>query len=282
LKVKRFSKSRVVNIYPPMKKYNLKNILKDRTSGSTELVLKINRYFKVYIDNVSLIKQSINEIESEMTSFEAVLKYLNSIRKIMSSGNKKKLEKFVNDFEFENLSTHLKIYNNLKPWLRKKKRAFTLSNSQTVFEIIKLWFKENEKIEMVIAESRPAFEGRVFAKKLIKLGVKVYFISDCNSAEYISKCDLVLIGADKILSNGDVVNKTGSRNAAIIAKYYSKSFIVISAESKFSKQKVFKPKIKDSKQIWKFKNKNLKIENNCSEVVPKKLITKVITEKDTH
>jgi translation initiation factor 2B subunit (eIF-2B alpha/beta/delta family) len=265
-----------------MKKYNLKNILRDKTSGSTDLALKINRYFKVYIDNVSLIKQSINEIESEMTSFEAVMNYLTSISKIINSGNKVDLKNFVNNFELNNVSYYLKIYENLEPWLRMKKCVFTLSNSQTVFEIIKLWFKENKKIEIVIAESRPAFEGRVLAKKLIKLGVKINFISDCNSAEYISKCDLVLIGADKILSNGDVVNKTGSRNAAIIAKYYSKPFIVITAESKFSKQRVFAPKLQDSKQIWKFKNKNLKIENNCFEAVPKKLITKIITEKDTH
>lgn len=253
----------------------------DKTSGSTELSLKINRYFRNNNDNVKLIRQSINEIESEMTSFETVMNYLKSISKIIASGNKLDLEKFVNNYEIINMSSYLEIYENLKPFLRKKKCIFTLSNSQTVFEIIKLWFYENKKIKIIVAESRPAFEGRIFAKKLIKLGVKVHFIPDCNAAEYISGCDLVLIGADKILSNGDVVNKTGSRNAAIIAKFYSKPFIVITAESKLSKQRVFNPKLQDPNQIWKLKNKNLKIENNCFEVVPKKLITKVITEKDT-
>ena len=265
-----------------MRKNNLESILNDKTSGSTELVLVINKFFKDNIDNLRLIRQSIEKIEAKMKNFEVAINYLKSFRKILVSGKKEQLERFVNNFELENMNSYLRIFENLKPLIRNKKRVFTMSNSQTVYEILKLWFNENRKVEIVIAESRPVFEGRILAKKLLKLGVKVLLIPDCNSAACISKCDVVIIGADKILSNGDVVNKTGSKNAAIISKYYDKPFVVIASQKKFSKQSTFSSKLQNSSEIWKFRHKYLKIENHYFEVVPKKLITKIISDGDSY
>jgi translation initiation factor 2B subunit (eIF-2B alpha/beta/delta family) len=133
-------------------------------------------------------------------------------------------------------------------------------------------------LKVIIAESRPKFEGRILTKKLLKVGIKVLLIPDCNSAEYISDCDLVLLGTDKILLDRDVVNKIGSRNTAIIAKYYRKPVYVLASVNKFSKQKKFKPTLNSPEEIWKYNHPDIKIVNQYFEVVPRKLITKFITE----
>jgi methylthioribose-1-phosphate isomerase len=108
--------------------------------------------------------------------------------------------------------------------------------------------------------------------------VYVLVVTDSQIALHIPKCDMIFLGADRILKNGDVVNKSGSNNACIIAKYYGKSVIVLSSKNKFSLQKNFQQEVENSDEIWKYKHKKLQMENCYFEVVPKKLITKIITE----
>ncbi|HSP87404.1 MAG TPA: hypothetical protein VLN45_04680, partial [Ignavibacteriaceae bacterium] len=95
----------------------------------------------------------------------------------------------------------------------------------------------------------------------------------------VEKSDSVIIGADIVLSNGDVVNKIGSRSLAIACKYFNKPFYVITSSDKFSKKKNYLPEKNPAKEIWEFNHKLLSKQNYYFEVVEKKLITKVISEK---
>lgn len=263
-----------------MKPYNsLSKILDDRTSGSSEILIKINDYLKKNLNDTNLIKQSLDVIKKRMINFQAVMQYEKDIRKFIFSGDKEALKKFIDEFEVKYSNSHHMIYQNIKPLLKNKRIVFTLSNSQTVFEIIKLWNEENKKIKVIIAESRPKFEGRILAKQLLRLGISVTLIPDFQSAEYIAKSDIILIGADKVMKNGDVVNKIGSKCIAILAKYINKPFMVISSAKKMSKAIKFKDTAKTPSEIWKYRHPKLKIENYYFEVVPRNLIKKIITDK---
>ena len=44
-------------------------------------------------------------------------------------------------------------------------------------------------------------EGKLFAKELLNLGIKVEFISDAMTALYVPQVDAALVGADEILKN---------------------------------------------------------------------------------
>ncbi len=94
--------------------------------------------------------------------------------------------------------------------------------------------------------------------------------------QYITKIDAVIIGADKILKNGNVINKIGSLNAAIICKYYNKAFYVVASKNKISNQNKHKPIQLDSNEVWNYSHKNLKVNNFYFEEIDKKLITKII------
>lgn len=257
----------------------LKKIINDNTSGSIEIVQKINEYLKRNYNNTELIKKSLRTIKSKLISFEAATNYINELDKIISCGNKLAVKNFLEEFNARSRDIFYKIYLNFKPLINKKHNIFTLSNSQTVFEIIKCWRKDDTKIAVTIAESRPMLEGRILAKKFLKLGIKVRYVMDCQIANEIPKCDLLLLGADMFLYNKDAVNKIGSKNAAIIAAYYNKPVYIVASESKFSRKKKFIEKPKNSEEIWRFKKKNLTLENFYFEVIPRKLINKIITEK---
>lgn len=137
---------------------------------------------------------------------------------------------------------------------------------------------EEKKITVIVCESRPILEGRLLASNLTKAGINVELITDANIAAAVKKSDCVLIGADIILSNGDVINKTGSLAAAVLCSYYKKPFYAAALHSKFSKKKNYKPAEYNKSEIWKQPPDGLKIRNNYFEAVDSKLITKIFTD----
>lgn len=262
-----------------MKKEYLNKILTDKTSGSVELIRKINNYFIKHYDNKALILKSIGRLKSTLKTFQAVQIYLNKIKTLLNNNDSLLLKNYLFDYHSRNEVIFQNIYSNLKSSLKNRNKIFTLSNSQTVYEVLKLLRREKKELEVIVSESRPKLEGRILAKKLLKIGINVELIADDNLPKSISTCEAVLIGADKILKNGSVVNKIGSLTAAILAKYYIKPFFVVASRDKFSKDEDFKLVKQNPNEIWKLKNPNLQIENYYFEIVPQKLITKIVTDK---
>jgi translation initiation factor 2B subunit (eIF-2B alpha/beta/delta family) len=119
------------------------------------------------------------------------------------------------------------------------------------------------------------------AKELLKNKIKVEIIPEALLPNAVEKADVAISGADIILSNGNIVNKTGSRSLAILCKYFKKPFYVLATSDKFSKKKKYVPEKRDSGEIWKYGHKYLTKTNFYFEVVEKKLITKVITDKNS-
>ena len=84
-------------------------------------------------------------------------------------------------------------------------------------------------IKVYACETRPRLQGaRLTAWELQKHGMDVTVITD-NMAGYImqlGKIDKVIVGADRIASNGDVANKIGTYSLAVLAKEHSIPFYV--------------------------------------------------------
>ena len=116
------------------------------------------------------------------------------------------------------------------------------------------------------------------AEELASIGVNVELITDAMMGLYFPKIDAAIIGSDVVLTNGNVVNKVGSKALAILCKEYKKPFYVVTSKSKLSKKKIFKAKKEEPREIWDKKVKNLSISNIYFEEIEKKLITKIFTD----
>ncbi|BBJ28490.1 methylthioribose-1-phosphate isomerase [Athalassotoga saccharophila] len=85
-------------------------------------------------------------------------------------------------------------------------------------------------ISAYVDETRPYLQGsRLTAWELMKLGVKTTLICD-NMAGWVmktKKVDAVIVGADRIASNGDVANKIGTYSLALLAKRHNVKFYVV-------------------------------------------------------
>ncbi|MFD1597986.1 NUDIX domain-containing protein [Halobellus rarus] len=98
----------------------------------------------------------------------------------------------------------------------------TLSRSGTVRQAIAgLTAADSAVSELLVAESRPECEGVAVAEwaaRETNAGVTLTTEAALPTALLAPEVDAVLVGADSILPNGDVVNKTGTRVLALVAR----------------------------------------------------------------
>jgi len=102
--------------------------------------------------------------------------------------------------------------------------VLTLSYSSTVESILRYALPTGCRV--IIAESRPLMEGRRLFKNLIDTPADLRMITDAQMGLVVPTADLVLVGADTVLSDLAVVNKTGTYLAALVAHSHIRGFFV--------------------------------------------------------
>ena len=85
-------------------------------------------------------------------------------------------------------------------------------------------------------ETRPLLQGaRLTAWELDQAGIDVHLLCDNAAASLMASggIDLVLVGTDRVTANGDVINKIGTLNLAVLCAYYDIPFYVACPASTF-------------------------------------------------
>src|ERR1035437_1232425 len=211
-------------------KRNIISLFNNRTAGSSALLIKLNKIMKEESADMKYISLIINESRRQFKDFSIIQNYLNEIENELNNGEA--LSKVIDHYDDYDNKVNNKIFENGKEYFLNNSKILTLSNSLTIANFLIRLYSLNNKLEVIIAESRPMNEGRILAKKLLKSSIPVEFITDFSTASYIPSADAVIMGADRILSNGNIVNKTGSLTLAILCKFYNKSFYVITKLAK--------------------------------------------------
>lgn len=96
--------------------------------------------------------------------------------------------------------------------------------------------KQGKKLFVFADETRPRSQGaRLTAWELKNAGIDHAIIPDNAAAYYMmkGKVDMVIVGADRIAKNGDVANKIGTLEKAILAKEFGIPFYVAAPLSTF-------------------------------------------------
>ena len=256
----------------------LSRILTDNTSGSSEIVNKINNFFRDNVNHLDIIEESIPLLKNNLGHFEAVNTYIKQINKIIKLNDQQMMNDFITSFANTEKNKYEIIFNKLTKKTKHINSIITISKSGTLKEVFNLWKEKNKNLKVVISESRPGNEGKLFAKELLKFGVKVELISDAMTALYVPQVDAALIGADEILKNGNVINKVGSKALALLCKKNKKPFYVVSTKTKLSGRTKFSEQKADPSELWNYESNGLTVSNIYFEEIEKKLITEIITD----
>lgn len=151
--------------------------------------------------------------------------------------------------------------------------------------------QRQNKIAVYSDETRPLLQGaRLTAWELSQSGIPVTTICD-NMAGVVmaqKKVQAVIVGADRIASNGDTANKIGTYTVAILAKEHGIPFYVAAPLSTVDFAITDGTQIpieqRKEEEIRQFNNRQTvpdaaEVFNPAFDVTPEKYITAIITEK---
>ena len=253
----------------------LERIIADKNSGSSEILFSLNGLFKKHFGRINNINPLINRLQKEFKSFQNIQSYLKDVKTLIRKGALTK--QFFENYSSAHSNVYRKIFKSALPFLKRKKKILTLSNSKTIFEVLRMLHKSNSQLAVIVCESRPKFEGRILAKKLAEDNINTTIITEAMIAKFIPKCDCVITGADTVLKNKSIVNKVGSLQTAILCRYFNRPFYVLADKSKFTNTAKLSQHFQDEKEIWARIPAGIRMENLYFEIVPKELITKIFT-----
>jgi len=260
----------------------LDTILNDKVHGSSELLDQICKNFLKNLNNSIYISSSIKKLKKNLSHFPVIINFTNDIENILKKNDvynlNNDLRNYLNDFIKNKNDNYKIIFAKAENLLSKCKTVLTISNSKTLINIFELWNNSKSNVKVIICESRPNYEGVLMAKEISKIKIKTEVITEAMSGNIIKKVDAIVLGADQILPNGNIVNKTGSRMLAIIAKYHKIPVYVFASRDKIVKKKVIKQRTPDKLEEALFVNNRIKFINEDFEEIENGLITKIFTD----
>ncbi len=107
--------------------------------------------------------------------------------------------------------------------------ALATAGSGTALAPIYLAAERGFKLRVLASETRPLLQGsRLTAWELGRAGIPVTVLPDNAAAAAMRQLgvDIVIVGADRIVANGDVANKIGTYGLAIAARHHGIPFYV--------------------------------------------------------
>lgn len=167
--------------------------------------------------------------------------------------------------------------------IRNNMVVFTHCHSSTVTSLLGKAKEEGKTFEVVCTETRPVFQGRITAQEMLSIGVKTTFIVDSAARSFMRNADIVIVGADAITSEGNVINKIGTGTIALLAHEARKPFYVVAELLKFDPATVCgdyeQIEERSPYEIWKNAPKKLVIRNPAFDVARRDFIHGVICEE---
>ncbi len=151
--------------------------------------------------------------------------------------------------------------------------------------------KQGKHLKIFADETRPLLQGsRLTAWELSQAGIDVTVIADNMAAHVIRDkgVNAIIVGADRIVANGDVANKIGTYNLAVLAEKHHIPFYVAAPFSTFdtslSSGKSIPIEERESHEIVHgFGNQtaplDVTIYNPAFDVTPNELVTALITDQ---
>ena len=117
--------------------------------------------------------------------------------------------------------------------------ALATAGYGTALGVIRSAFADNKLEKVFASETRPWTQGlRLTAWELAEDHIPVTLIIEGAATSLFARqhIDWVIVGADRICANGDVINKIGTANLALLARHFGVKFMVAAPTSTIDMQ----------------------------------------------
>ena len=169
--------------------------------------------------------------------------------------------------------------------------ALATAGYGTALGVIRSAMEHGKNVQVLADETRPFLQGaRLTAWELQKDQIPVTLITDNMAGYFMRKkeVDLVIVGADRIASNGDVANKIGTYSVAVLANANRIPFYVAAPMSTIDFTLLSGQEIpieeRSAKEVVEIHGKRtapegIEIRHPAFDVTPSELVTAIITER---
>jgi methylthioribose-1-phosphate isomerase len=169
--------------------------------------------------------------------------------------------------------------------------ALATAGYGTALGVIRSAIAQGKKIDVYADETRPFLQGaRLTAWELQQDGIPTKIITDNMAGHFLRKGQIgcVVVGADRIAANGDVVNKIGTYSVAVLAKENGVPFYVAAPISTLdltlaSGELIPIEQRAASEVTHVFGTpvapEGIGVENPAFDMTPQRYVTAIITEK---
>ena len=232
----------------------LESVLQDSVHGSAWISLRALDVLGYRAGELATASASTEDTRREITDLaqqltvarppmvsvgNRVRRFVERSRALEANGDGELAEKLVglaNDLRLEAGDRESRAAANAAG-LVSGKCVFTLSRSATVMRAL---LGAERAPCVVVSESQPGGEGRGVAQELAAAGLDTTLVPDSVmatvlSSDWLPVVDLVLVGADTVTLEGDVVNKSGTRLAALAARAAEIPFYAVLTTDKISR-----------------------------------------------
>jgi methylthioribose-1-phosphate isomerase len=161
----------------------------------------------------------------------------------------------------------------------------------TALGVIKAAKEQGKKVSVFVTETRPLLQGaRLTTWEIMQEGIPVTLITDSMAGYFMhqKKIDCVIVGADRIVANGDVANKIGTYTLAVLAKENKIPFYVAAPTSTIDLSLSLGDKIpieeRSPEEVTHIQGvpiapEGIRAANPAFDITPHSYITAIITEK---
>jgi methylthioribose-1-phosphate isomerase len=161
----------------------------------------------------------------------------------------------------------------------------------TALGVIRSAVEAGKTISVIADETRPFLQGaRLTAWEMVQEGIPVTLISDNMSGHLMKtgKVDVIVVGTDRVASNGDVANKIGTYMVAVLAKRHNIPFYVACPLSTIDLSVASGDDIpieeRSAKEVtgyrdYQWASEGVSVRNPAFDITPAELVSGLITEK---
>ncbi|MFH1441661.1 MAG: S-methyl-5-thioribose-1-phosphate isomerase [Candidatus Omnitrophota bacterium] len=229
----------------------------------------------------------LNKVAQEINSTRPTLSFKYLTDMVLGwVNNPDSLEKNISGFLHMLKNSRIKQAEEACGLIKDKDVILTHCNVSGLLPLIgELCRKENKNISFFVTETRPYLQGaRLTAWELDNAGFDVTVIADNMVAEVMAegKISKVIVGADNLAQNGDIANKIGTYQIAILAKHFNIPFYVLCPPvTKAASGKDIKIEIRPDSELLechgvRIAPKGVKGYYPAFDITPNELITKHI------
>lgn len=138
-------------------------------------------------------------------------------------------------------------------------------------------------VRAFVSETRPRHQGRLTARQLRGQGVPVTYLVDSAVNMVMGDIDWVVVGADSIARNGDVVNKVGTSMVALSAREHRVPFYVAAETYKVDRRartgKDVRIEERDPREVVEARDlPRIHVMNPVFDMTPARFVRRIVTE----